>query len=46
MAGVVKGLNWGGVTLTDRHLSYDQSGDKLIQNLSFSGPEVGVNFRF
>ncbi len=46
MAGVGYGFNWGDLTLTYRHLSYDQSGDKLIQNMSFSGPAIGVNFRF
>lgn len=45
-AGVGYGFNWGDVTLTYRHLYYDQSGDKLIQNLAFSGPAVGVNFHF
>jgi hypothetical protein len=46
VAGVGYGFNWGDITLTYRHLSYDQSDDKLIQNLAFSGPAVGVNFRF
>jgi hypothetical protein len=46
VAGVGYGFNWGDITLTYRHLYYDQSGDKLIQNLAFSGPAVGVNFRF
>ena len=46
MAGVGYAFDWGDLTLTYRHLSYDQSGDKLIQNLSFSGPAMGMNFRF
>ena len=46
VAGVGYGFNWGDITLTYRHLYYDQSSDKLIQNLAFSGPAVGVNFRF
>lgn len=46
MTGVGYRFDWGGLTLTYRHLAYDQSGDKLIQNLSFSGPEIGVNFSF
>jgi hypothetical protein len=46
VAGVGYGFNWGDITLTYRHLYYDQSGDKLIQNLAFSGPAVGVNFHF
>ncbi len=33
-------------TLTYRHLSYDQSGDKPVQDLSLSGPELGLIFRF
>ena len=33
-------------TVTYRHLSYDQNGDKLVQDLSLSGPELGVIFRF
>jgi hypothetical protein len=46
MTGVGYRFDWGGLTLTYRHLAYDQSGDKLIQNLSSGGPEVGVNVRF
>ena len=44
--GLVWDQSWGNVKLYYRHLAYDQSGDKLIQSLSFSGPEVGVNFSF
>jgi hypothetical protein len=46
MTGVGYGFGWGDVTLTYRHLYYDQSSDKLLQNFSFSGPAVGVNVRF
>jgi len=46
MGGVGYSFNWGDLTLNYRHLSYDQDGDKLVQNLSFSGPELGVVFRF
>lgn len=46
MTGVGRAFNWGDLTLTYRHLSYDQSGDKLVQDLSLSGPELGVVFRF
>jgi len=35
-----------GVTLAYRHLYYDQKNDKLIQDMRFSGPALGVNFRF
>jgi hypothetical protein len=46
MGGVGYGFNWGDLTLTYRHLSYDQGSDKLIQNLSFSGPEFGLALHF
>ena len=35
-----------GVTLAYRHLYYDQKDDKLIQDMRFSGPALGVTFRF
>ena len=35
-----------GVTLAYRHLYYDLKDDKLLQNMSFSGPALGVTFRF
>lgn len=38
--GRVEGL------LVYRHLSYSQGGDKLAQDLTFSGPGLGVVFRF
>lgn len=34
------------VLLAYRYLYYDQNDDKLLQNFSFSGPALGVNFRF
>jgi len=34
------------VLLTYRHLDYDEKGDKLVQDLRFSGPALGVTFRF
>lgn len=37
---------WAGVTLGYRHLAYEQSGDKLVQDLSFSGPFLAVSFTF
>ena len=45
-AGVGYGFDWGDVTLSYRHLSFDQKSGKLIDDLSFSGPALGVNFRF
>jgi hypothetical protein len=32
--------------LVYRHLSYDQSSDKLLQNVRFDGPAIAVTFRF
>ncbi len=44
------GLNydwrWGGLILAYRELYYDQSGDRLVQNMRFSGPALGLTFRF
>ncbi len=34
------------LTLTYRHLYYDQKDEKLIQDMRFSGPSLGVTFRF
>jgi len=45
MLGVAYSYKWGGVTLAYRHLYYDQKGDKLIQDMRFSGPALGVTFR-
>lgn len=39
-------FSWGEASLLYRHIVYEQSSDKLVQKLSFSGPAVGVNFRF
>ena len=44
--GVAYSFKWGGVTLAYRHLYYDQKGDKLVQDMRFSGPALGVTFRF
>jgi hypothetical protein len=46
MLGVAYSFNWGGVTLAYRHIYYDMGGDKLIQDMRFSGPALGVTFRF
>jgi hypothetical protein len=46
MAGIEYRYSWGDLQLMYRHLYYDMKGDKLLQNVSFSGPIVGVNFRF
>jgi hypothetical protein len=34
------------VSFVYRHLYYDQKGDNLIQDMRFSGPALGVTFRF
>jgi hypothetical protein len=45
-AAIAYQTGWAGVTLGYRHLAYDQGGDKLVQDLSFSGPFLAVNFSF
>ena len=45
-AGVGYTYKWGDVRLVYRHLSYEQSGNKLVQDLSFSGPTLGARFQF
>jgi hypothetical protein len=44
--GVGYTYKWGDVRLVYRHLSYEQSGNKLVQDLSFSGPALGARFQF
>ena len=44
--GVAYGFGWGEVALAYRYLHYDLSNDKLVQDLSFGGPQLGVTFRF
>ena len=46
MMGLAYSYGWGDVSLAYRHLSYGQSGDQFIQNLSLSGPILGATFRF
>jgi hypothetical protein len=46
MLGVAYSFKWGGVTLAYRNLYYDQKGDRLIQDMRFSGPALGATFRF
>jgi opacity protein-like surface antigen len=45
-AGVGYAFKWGEVLFDYRYLYYSQSDDKLIDNLSFGGFGLGVNFRF
>jgi len=46
MLGIAYSFKWGDVTLAYRYLYYDQADDKLIQNMYFNGPALGVTFRF
>jgi hypothetical protein len=46
MAGIQYAVGWGDLQLIYRYLYYDMPGDNLLQHLSFSGPAIGVNFRF
>jgi hypothetical protein len=46
MTGIGYSFRWGDALLAYRHLFYDQKGDKLLQDISFSGPALGVSFRF
>jgi hypothetical protein len=45
-AGLGYQFNWGSVALGYRHLSYEQSSKNLVQDLSFSGPFLALNFTF
>ncbi|MFC1778281.1 hypothetical protein ACFL3I_13230 [Pseudomonadota bacterium] len=45
-AGVGYAFKWGDIKLGYRHLHYDQGKDKLIQDMKFKGPLLGVSFRF
>jgi hypothetical protein len=44
--GVGHAFKWGEVIFAYRYLSYEQGGNKLIEDLSFGGFGLGVNFRF
>ena len=46
MVGVAYNWSWGDVGLVYRHLVYDMDDDKLLQDVEFSGPALGVAFRF
>ncbi len=46
MSGIGYSFRWGDVLLAYRHLFYDQKGDELFQDFSFSGPALGASFRF
>jgi hypothetical protein len=44
--GVSHAFRWGEGILAYRYLSYEQGGNKLVEDLSFAGFGLGVNFRF
>ncbi|HEV3009932.1 MAG TPA: hypothetical protein VGX52_12930 [Burkholderiales bacterium] len=44
--GVGHGFKWGEIIFAYRYLSYEQGDNKLIEELSFGGLGLGVNFRF
>jgi hypothetical protein len=46
MAGLSYTYGWGELLLAYRHLEYDQSANKLLQDFSFSGPGFGARFTF
>jgi hypothetical protein len=39
-------MSWGSVALGWRHLAYEQNSNDLVQDLSFSGAFLAVNFTF
>ena len=39
-------MSWGSLALGWRHLSYEQNGNNLVQDLSISGAFLAVNFTF
>jgi len=46
MLGIAYSFKWGGVTLAFRDIYFDQKDDEFLRNLRFSGPALGVTFRF
>jgi hypothetical protein len=46
MIGIAYSWKVVGLTLAYRHLYYDMKSDKLIQDMRFSGPALGVTFRW
>jgi hypothetical protein len=46
MLGIAYSFSWGDVMLAYRYLYYDEKDDKLIQDMRFYGPALGVTFRF
>jgi hypothetical protein len=46
LIGIAYSFRWGDVTFAYRDLYYDQTDDKLVQDLRFDGPALGATFRF
>lgn len=46
IVGLGYAFKWGDVILDYRYLYYDQSGDKLLQEVKLGGLALGANFRF
>ena len=46
LIGINYDWRWGGLVLAYRELQYDQGGDRLVQDIRFSGPALGIQFRF
>ena len=46
LAGIGYAFDWIDVLASYRSLNYDQSGDRLLQNIRFNGPAVAVTFHF
>jgi len=44
--GITYAFSWGELNLLYRHLAYEMKSDKPLQDLSFSGPQFGVSFRW
>lgn len=44
--GLGYGFKWGDIMLDYRHLYYDMGSGNLLQDMRFSGPALGVVFRF
>lgn len=46
VAGLGYAFGWGELVAAWRHLYYDMPSDKAIGDMAFSGPMVGVDFRW
>jgi hypothetical protein len=46
VVGLGYGFKWVDIVLAYRHLYYDMDDDNLVQDMRFSGPALGLTFRF